>query len=98
MGVTWPFANDQVKFDIEAGLSNRGQDLDNIVKPVLDTYQIIFEEFNDNKVYEITLTKTIVKKGNEFLHVRVCRLGESFGGQQVSSEGGSEQEAQGEES
>ena len=92
MGIAWPFEAEQVHFDIEAGLSNRGQDLDNIVKPVLDTYQIIYEEFNDNKVYEITLRKTIVPKGDEFLHVRVCRLGESFGGSEVSPESGPEQE------
>ena len=71
MGIDWPFANEKVSFLVQAGLSNRGQDLDNIIKPVLDTYQTIYDEFNDNKVYSIMLTKDIVKKGEEYLHVTV---------------------------
>lgn len=71
MGIEWPFGDEQVKFEIIAGLSNRGQDLDNVVKPVLDTYQVIYDKFNDNKVYHITLTKEITKKGEEFLDVTV---------------------------
>ena len=55
-GVKWPFEkSDQLEFDIIAGVSNKMADLDNVVKPLLDTYQGIFEEFNDNKVYHITL-------------------------------------------
>lgn len=73
-GVEWPFGNDQVEFYIVAGLSNRGADLDNILKPLFDTYQGIFEEFNDNKVYYVELYKTIVPKGREFLYVRVGRV------------------------
>ena len=46
-------------------------DLDNVVKPVLDTYQYIFKKFNDNKVYHITLDKHITNKGKEYLHVQV---------------------------
>lgn len=69
--LTWPFGSEQVCFDVEAGLSNRGQDLDNVIKPVLDTYQTIYADFNDNKVYKITLTKSIVKKGEEYLDVTV---------------------------
>ena len=50
-GVKWPFEkSDQLEFDIIAGVSNKMADLDNVVKPLLDTYQGIFEEFNDNKV------------------------------------------------
>ena len=72
-GVEWPFGDDYVDFYIIAGFSNRGADLDNVLKPLFDTYQGIFEEFNDNKVYYVELYKTIVPKGREFLYVRVGR-------------------------
>lgn len=71
IGTEWPFGTDQVSFNVEAGLSNRGADLDNIIKPILDTYQGIYEEFNDNKVYNIQLEKRIVKRGSEYLDIRV---------------------------
>lgn len=71
MGIDWPFGSEPVCFEIIAGLSNRGQDLDNVVKPVLDTYQVIYDDFNDNKVYKIVLTKEITKKGEEFLDVSI---------------------------
>lgn len=76
-GVEWPFGDDQVEFYIVAGFSNRAADIDNVIKPLLDTYQGIFEEFNDNKVYHAELHKTIVPKGREFLYVRVGRISES---------------------
>ena len=71
MGTEWIFEDSQVAFEITVGLSNRGADIDNIIKPLLDTYQGIFEEFNDNKVYHLDVTKTIVKKGEEFIDVTV---------------------------
>ena len=74
MGQVWPFGSDQVAFYIVAGMSNKGADLDNILKPLFDTYQGIFEEFNDNKVYYTELYKVIVTKGKEFLHVTVSDL------------------------
>ncbi len=78
-GVKWPFAkSDQLEFEIIAGLSNRMADLDNIVKPLLDTYQTIFEDFNDNKVYHILLDKQITAKGNEYLFVRIERWPEQI--------------------
>ena len=71
MGTEWIFEDSQVAFEIIVGLSNRGADIDNIIKPLLDTYQGIFEGFNDNKVYHLDVTKTIVKKGEEFIEVTV---------------------------
>lgn len=68
---TWPFGTDQVEFIVTAGVSNRGADLDNVIKPFLDTYQNIFDGFNDNKVYYIELHKEITKKGDEYLEVEV---------------------------
>jgi len=73
-GVKWPFEPAQLlEFEIIAGVSNKAADLDNIVKPLLDTYQGIFEEFNDNKVYHIKLYKQLTNKGDEYLYVRVER-------------------------
>lgn len=73
-GVEWPFEPAQLlEFEIIAGVSNKAADLDNIVKPLLDTYQNIFEEFNDNKVYHIKLYKQLTNKGDEYLYVRVER-------------------------
>jgi Holliday junction resolvase RusA-like endonuclease len=71
LGEEWPFSDSLVQFTIDAGLSNRGADIDNVIKPLLDTYQGMFEEFNDNKVYQIEITKNIVKKGEEYLTVTV---------------------------
>jgi len=68
---SWPFKDELVDFKVEAGLSNRGADIDNVIKPLLDTYQGMFHGFNDNKVYHIELTKCIVKKGDEYLDVEV---------------------------
>jgi len=47
------------------GLSNRGNDLDNGCKPLLDGLQAKLG-FNDNKVYMIAMDKDIVKKGKEY--------------------------------
>lgn len=70
----WPFEDKQVTFNVVAGLSNRGADLDNVIKPLLDTYQGMFDAFNDNKVYHLELHKTIVKKGEEFLEVEIAEF------------------------
>ena len=72
LGVAWPFEDsDLLEFKIIAGVSNKMADLDNVVKPLLDTYQYIFKKFNDNKVYHITLDKHITDKGKEYLYVKV---------------------------
>lgn len=64
---TWPYGDEQVSFIVNAGLSNRGADIDNIIKPLLDTYQSMYDGFNDNKVYHIEMFKHIVKKGDEYI-------------------------------
>ena len=68
---TWPFGSEQVAVFVEAGLSARQADLDNILKPLLDTLQGIFNEFNDNKCYYIEATKKIVPKGDEYIGLRI---------------------------
>lgn len=74
MGEEWPFGKDEVIFLVVAGLSNRGADLDNVIKPLLDTFQSLFEDFNDNKVYGVYLMKDIVPKGEEYLEVTIRKL------------------------
>ena len=89
IGTDWPFGSGQVSFNIIAGLSNRGADLDNVIKPILDTYQGVYENFNDNKVYNIKLEKRIVKRGGEFLDIRI-REYESDQATETQQETGSE--------
>ena len=89
IGSDWPFGSGQVSFNIIAGLSNRGADLDNVIKPILDTYQGVYEDFNDNKVYNIKLEKRIVKRGGEFLDIRI-REYESDQATETQQETGSE--------
>lgn len=67
----WPFGASYTTFTITAGLSNRGADLDNVMKPLFDTYQSIYSDFNDNKVYHIEAFKDIVKKGEEYIDVTI---------------------------
>lgn len=74
MGVDWPFGKDEVIFLVQAGLSNRGADIDNVIKPLLDTFQSLYEDFNDNKVYGVYLMKDIVPKGEEYLDVTIRKL------------------------
>lgn len=73
-GVEWPHGSSPVSVWFMAGLSARQADLDNLLKPLMDTFQVVFEEFNDNKVYYLEGHKKIVPKGEEFLHVKIERL------------------------
>ena len=65
----WPFGTEPVEFTIEVGLSSKLADLDNVLKPLFDTYQSIYEEFDDKTVYKITATKELVIRGDEYLAV-----------------------------
>ena len=76
VGTSWPFGSSPVRFDVEAGVSTRAADIDNVLKPLLDTFQGVYDDFNDNKVYEIEATKFIVKKGEEFIHVTITEIEE----------------------
>lgn len=76
LGETWAFKDSPVHFTVYAGLSNKASDLDNIIKPLLDTYQNIFEEFNDKTVQGIILQRDRVKRGREYLWVRVTKAEE----------------------
>lgn len=73
MGVEWPFADAPVTFIIKVGLSSKVADLDNVLKPLFDTWQTIYDDFNDRMVYRIEAEKELVDKGKEYLHVRVVQ-------------------------
>ena len=75
-GIIWPFSDDEIYFLFEAGLSARQADLDNVIKPLLDTFQEIFSEFNDNKVYHLAAKKVMVPKTEEYLFIELGPLGE----------------------
>lgn len=75
-GIDWPFGTSPVSFDIDAGFSTRAADIDNVLKPLLDTFQSVYDDFNDNRVYELKATKYIVPKGKEFLLVRISETTE----------------------
>ena len=63
MGTTWPFSDSPLHFVFDVGLSARQADLDNTFKPLFDTLQTIYEEFNDNKVYTSQPVNTSSPKG-----------------------------------
>ena len=76
MGTEWPFEKTQVAVIVHYGISNRGKDLDNLNKPLLDTLQKIYEDFNDNKVYALTCFKYKVPKGAEYIDITITTIEE----------------------
>lgn len=54
----------------EFGFSNRQSDYDNPCKPLGDILQKKYG-FNDNAIYEAHIRKEIVKKGGEYIKVRI---------------------------
>ncbi len=51
---------------ISFGLSSKGGDIDNPVKPFVDVLQKKYG-FNDSRIYEMYLQKIIVPKGREYI-------------------------------
>ena len=52
------------------GYSNSNADIDNFVKPFQDILQKKYG-FNDSRIYQIYITKEIVKKGSEFVEFEI---------------------------
>jgi Holliday junction resolvase RusA-like endonuclease len=53
---------------VEVGYSNTRADVDNSLKPLLDSLTAcIDEDFDDSQIYRIELDKVIVKKGQEYV-------------------------------
>ncbi len=58
---------------LDVGFSNRSQDLDNICKPFLDCLVKKYKNqgFDDRQIYLLTVKKTIVKKGKEYISFKL---------------------------
>jgi Holliday junction resolvase RusA-like endonuclease len=61
---------DQLKLTLVSGFSSKASDLDNTFKPLLDSMQIAMG-FDDKQVYEIEAYKDVVKKGSEYLRIKL---------------------------
>ncbi|WP_395073925.1 hypothetical protein [Flavobacterium sp.] len=60
----------KLKISFVFGFSNSGADIDNCVKPLQDIMSKKYD-FNDNRIYEQTVKKVIVKKGQEFFEFSI---------------------------
>lgn len=62
----------KLRLDVVAAFSNKKGDLDNVFKPLLDSMVACMDDaFDDSQVYEIHARKKLVKKGQEYLEVRM---------------------------
>lgn len=61
---------------LEFGVSNANFDWDNPIKPFVDVLQNRYQ-FNDNRIYQAQVKKTIVKKGEEFIDFEISALEEA---------------------
>jgi len=68
------FEKQPLEIFIEAGLSNKQSDIDNIVKPFVDILQKKYG-FNDRYIYRMLVEKKNVSTGNEYIefYVRILR-------------------------
>lgn len=62
--------DDKYKFSLIAGFSSKLSDLDNAFKPLLDSLQRVLC-FDDRQVFEIEAIKDHVKKGEEYMMIRL---------------------------
>ena len=60
----------KLKLNIEAGLSSKNADIDNIAKPFIDILQKKYE-FNDRNIYKLEMEKKDVKKGKEYIKFKI---------------------------
>ena len=62
-----------LKISFEFGLSNKCNDIDNSIKPILD---ILCKKygFDDREIYELNVKKIIVSKGSEFIRFEITEL------------------------
>lgn len=59
-----------LKVLIVYGFSSKLSDIDNPTKMVLDVLQKKYK-FNDSRIFELILKKTIVEKGKEFIEIEI---------------------------
>ena len=67
---------DRYKFSLIVGYSSKLSDLDNAFKPTLDAMQLALG-FDDRQVFEIAALKNHVKKGDEYMLVRIETITET---------------------
>lgn len=63
----------KLRLDIEVGFSSARSDLDNFLKPLIDIMQKKYG-FNDCNIYELHITKAIVKKGQDYMKITINQL------------------------
>lgn len=63
----------RVSIDIVFGFSNSLCDIDNPLKPFLDILQKKYN-INDRDIYKLTVTKEVIKKGNEFIKYQITEI------------------------
>lgn len=60
----------ELKLILRIGVSSRACDIDNPIKPIFDILSKKYW-FNDNRIYELQISKIIVAKWEEFIDIRV---------------------------
>lgn len=63
----------KIGLEITFGFSNSLSDIDNPLKPTLDCIQKKYG-INDRNIYELQVSKEIVKKGNDFIKIKINQL------------------------
>lgn len=66
------FKND-LKVEVVFGFSSKASDIDNPLKPLIDVIQKKYK-FNDNQIQELFVKKEIVKKGDEFITLKINEI------------------------
>lgn len=65
--------DDKFKLSLVVGYSSKLSDLDNCFKPLLDSMQLAMG-FDDRQVFQIDSLKDHVKKGDEYIMVRLEKI------------------------
>lgn len=65
--------DDKFKLSLVVGYSSKLSDLDNAFKPLLDSMQLAMG-FDDRQVFQIDSLKDHVKKGDEYIMVRLEKI------------------------
>lgn len=63
----------RVSIDIVFGFSNSLCDIDNPLKPFLDVLQKKYN-INDRDIYNLNVTKEVIKKGDEFIKYQIKEI------------------------
>jgi Holliday junction resolvase RusA-like endonuclease len=63
----------KLRLHLRFGLSSKNADIDNPVKPFVDCMQKKYG-FNDRQIYQLTVEKIDVPKGQEFIEFEITEL------------------------